>query len=478
MWVQVPPSALKEIINLEFIIIMKLISRNPADDYKVIGEVEVSSDGEIANKIKLANKAKVMWKEIGVVKRIELLIPIRDEFGIRKEEIAKLISLETGKSINESLSEVTRYIDEFTWFLENGERALADEITLDDNESLHRMIYEPYGVAVAISPWNFPFGMAIWGIIPNLIAGNTVVYKTSEECPLVGKLIEEIFLNHELPLGVLAEVYGNGEVGKKLTEGKINLIWFTGSTKVGKSLYKIAADKFVKAILEMGGSNPCVVFDDVDVKKSAMVIFNGRYRHNGQVCSALKRLIVHESIVDKLIYELKNIIENQKIGDPLDPNNDLGSLVAKRQVELLNEQFVDAVDKGAKIVAQANLDKNLKGAFFAPTLLTNITKDMRVWHEEVFGPIFPIMTFKTEEEAIELANDTVYGLGGRVMSGDIKRAERVAFKIEAGSIAINLEARFLACDPFGGYKESGLGRERGIHGLREMCQVKVIQKQK
>lgn len=457
---------------------MKLISTNPADDYKVIGEVEISSDDEISTKIDNANNAKKMWKELGIEGRIKLLVPIRDEFKNRKEEMAKLISLETGKNINESLSEMTRYTDEFTWFLENGPRALADEITLDNDESLHRMVYEPYGVAIAISPWNFPYGMAIWGTVPNLVAGNTVVYKASEECPLVGKLIEEIFLNHELPLGVFAEVYGNGEIGKKISEGKINLIWFTGSTKVGKSLYKTAANKFIKAVLEMGGSNPCVVFDDVDIEKSAMVIFNGRFRHNGQVCSALKRLIVHESIADKLILALKNIIENQKIGDSLDPNMDLGSLVAKRQLELLSEQYKDALDKGAKIVAQTKLDKNLKGAFFVPTLLTNITKEMRVWHEEVFGPIFPIITFKTEEEAIELANDTVYGLGGRVMSGDIKRAERVASKINAGSIAINLEARFLACDPFGGYKDSGLGRERGIHGMREMCQIKVIQKQK
>jgi succinate-semialdehyde dehydrogenase/glutarate-semialdehyde dehydrogenase len=453
----------------------KLISTNPADNYSKLGEVNISTDKEITEKVINANKAKVTWKELGVEGRVKLLEPIRDEFRERKEEIAQLISKETGKVISESTTEVTRYVDELTWFLDNGSKALKDVITLDDDKSLHRMIYEPYGVAACIAPWNFPLGMAVWGIFPNLVSGNVVIFKTSEECPLVGKLIEKIMLNHNLPIGVFSEVYGAGDVGKKLTESDINLIWFTGSTKVGKSLYKTAGNKFIKAVLEMGGSNPCVVFEDVDIDKAAPVIFGGRFRHCGQVCSALKRLIVHENVEKELISALKEIVERQKVGDPLNTNTDLGSLVAKRQHILLNEQLKDAIDKGAKIVAQTKLPKALKGAFFPPTLLSNITGEMRVWKEEVFGPIFPIVTFRTEEEAINLANDTPYGLGARVISKDIKRAERVASKIDAGSITLNYESRFLACDPFGGYKNSGIGRERGIHGLQELCQVKVIQ---
>ena len=457
----------------------KLSSTNPAKNYVNIGEVEISSNGEIDEKVVKANKAKRAWKELGVESRVKLLEPIRDEFRSRTEEIAKLISTETGKSINESKSEVTRYTDtELTWFLEHGPKALADEITLQDDESLHRIVFEPYGVAAAIAPWNFPFGMAIWGIFQNLVAGNTVIFKTSEECPLVGKLIEEIILKHNLPEGVFASVHGAGEVGKRLAESEINLIWFTGSTKTGKLLYKIAGEKFIKAIVEMGGSNPCVVFDDIDIEQAAPVIFDGRFKNNGQVCSATKRLIVHEDIESRLTDALKNILESKKVGDPLNPDTDLGSLVAKRQLDLLNEQFEDAISKGAKIISQIKLDSKLQGAYFPPTLLTGITKDMRVWHEEVFGPILPIVTFKTEEEAIDLANDTNYGLGARVMSDDENRAERVASKIDAGTMAINYESRFAPCDPFGGYKDSGLGRERGIHGLREFCQIKVIHKSK
>jgi succinate-semialdehyde dehydrogenase/glutarate-semialdehyde dehydrogenase len=381
-----------------------------------------------------------------------------------------------GKPIKESTSEVTRYTNgELTWFLENGARALADEITLQDDASLHKIRYEPHGVVAAIAPWNFPFGMAIWGIFPNLVAGNTVVFKTSEETPLVGKLIEEIINNHNLPEGVFAEVYGAGDVGKQLAESEIDLIWFTGSTQTGKALYKIAAGKFIKAVLEMGGSIPCTVFNDVDTTEAAPVIFGGRFQNCGQVCSALKRLIVHEDIADTLVAELKKILDSKKIGDPLDPKTDISSLVAKRQQDLLEEQLKDALDKGATIAAQKEVPKNLKGAFVPPTLLTNITKDMRVWKEEVFGPVFPVVTFKTEEEAVELANDTPYGLGARVMSADKQRLYRVASKIDAGSIGLNSENRFVPTDPFGGFKNSGMGRERGIHGLRELCQIKVLQ---
>jgi succinate-semialdehyde dehydrogenase/glutarate-semialdehyde dehydrogenase len=454
----------------------RLISTNPADNYSVVGEVEISTDAEIKAKVAQAQAAKTAWKELGVEARIKLLEPIRDEFRARADEIAELITRETGKSINESKPEVERYTDgELTWFLENGAQALADEPTLHDDESLHRVVYEPHGVAAAVAPWNFPFGMAVWAIFPNLIAGNMVVFKTSEECPLVGKLIEEIIMSHNLPDGVFAEVYGAGDVGQKLVMSNIDLIWFTGSTRTGKLLYKIAADKFIKAVLEMGGSNPCVVFGDVNSAEAAPVIFGGRYRHNGQVCSALKRLIVHESVADKMTVELKEIIENQKVGNPLDARTDLGSLVAKRQKDLVEVQLQDALDKGAKIVAQTKLPAGLKGAFVAPTLLSGITQDMRVWREEVFGPIFPMVTFKTEAEAVELANDTDYGLGGRVMSNDLIRAERIASRIDAGSIALNCEARFSPCDPFGGYKHSGMGRERGILGMREFCQIKVLQ---
>ena len=450
----------------------KLISTNPAKNYEVIGQVDVSTDEEIKEKVELANKAKLAWKELGVKKRIEFLKPILGEFEKRKGELSFLEMREMGKPITEA--KLDGFFEEFEWFLDNGEKALADEITHEDEKSIHKITYEPYGVAAVITPWNFPVGMFIWGTIPNLIAGNTVVFKTSEECPLVGKLIEEIMNSKDLPGGVFSEVYGDGSVGQKLAESKVNLIWFTGSTRVGKLLYKIAAEKFIKAILEMGGSSPAVLFEDVDVPDVIPEIYTGRFYNCGQTCDSVKRLIVHESIFEKVVQGLKQEIKKKIIGDPSSEKTQIGSLVAKRQLDLLESQVKDAVGKGAKIIIGGKSPAELIGAFYEPTILTNITKDMRVWTEEVFGPVLPIVSFKTEEEAIELANDTTYGLGSRVYSKDIERAKRVASKIEAGTVEINHGSRWLPCNPFGGFKSSGMGREHGIAGLRELCQIKVI----
>jgi succinate-semialdehyde dehydrogenase/glutarate-semialdehyde dehydrogenase len=452
----------------------KLISTNPAKNFSKIGDVPISSEREIKEKVRLANNAKLKWKEMGVSKRIEMLRSVYYDFVKRKNEIAELITNEIGKTVKESKAEMNEYLEEFKWFLNHGKNALEDEITYKDASSVHKIIYEPHGTAAVITPWNFPFGMFVWGVIPNLIVGNTVVFKISEECPVTGKLIEEIMLSHKLSPGVFSEVYGAGDVGNMLVQSDVNLIWFTGSTKVGRQLYKIAAEKFIKVILEMGGSNPGIVFEDVDIDKVVKKIYSKKFENCGQTCDAIKRLIVHESIFDKVVKKLKAEIENKIVGYPEDPETDISSLSAKRQLDLLESQVKDAVEKGAKIITGGKPPKGLKGAFYLPTLLTNITPEMRVWREEVFGPVLPMAPFKNENEAVKLANDTRYGLGGTVFSKDKKRARRVASKIEAGNVEINGASHWLTCNPFGGYKLSGMGREHGIQGFHELCQIKVI----
>ena len=454
----------------------KLISTNPAKGYEIVGEVEVSSDDEIMKKVGLANKSKTSWKELGINKRIELMRPICEEFEKRKDELSKLVTLEMGKPTSQV--NIGSFIGEFRWFLDNSEKALADEITHEDENSIHTIVYEPWGLTAVITPWNFPFGMAIWGIVPNLIAGNTVIFKISEECPLMGKLIEEVMNSGNLPEGVFSVLHGGGDVGKKLAESDVNLIWFTGSTKVGKLLYKIASEKFIKAVLEMGGSSPAVLFEDIDIPKAVSHVYAERFGNCGQVCDSVKRLIVHESIFDEVVEKLKEEVEKKIIGDPADKSTDIGPLVAKRQLVLLQEQVGDAVEKGAKIITGGDVPENSDGAFYKPTILTNITKDMRVWKEEVFGPVLPVVKFKTEEEAVMLANDTVYGLGSRVYSKDVERGKRVASRIQAGTVEINNSSRWLSCNPFGGYKLSGMGREHGTVGLRELCQIKLISLEK
>jgi acyl-CoA reductase-like NAD-dependent aldehyde dehydrogenase len=206
---------------------MKLLSTNPSQNYALVGEVEVSTLNEIQDKVSLAAAAKGSWRDAGLSRRVEFIRLIRDEFEKRHDEISNLICAEVGKPIQHSRNEAKYYTRELDWFMDNAPAALCDEITFEDKRSIHKITYEPFGVVAVISPWNYPFGMAMWGIIPNLLAGNTVVFKASEECPLMGKLIEEV-LRHHLPNGVFNEVYGPGEVGEQLSEGDIDMIWFTG----------------------------------------------------------------------------------------------------------------------------------------------------------------------------------------------------------------------------------------------------------
>lgn len=456
----------------------KIVSTNPAKNYKVIGSVDVSSTKEIQKKVHFAQKARISWKELGVAKRIQLLWPIYREFVKEKNKLALLITREIGKPIKESLDDLDWDLSYFKFFLENGGKYLSDEVTFEDQKSIHKILFEPTGIAVVIVPWNFPFEMFMWGVIPNLIAGNPVVFKHSEECPLTGKLIEEIMNKSSLPKGVFSEIYGDGKAGEILVNQEIDLIWFTGSTKVGKHLLEIAGKKFIKAILEMGGSNPAIVFEDADVDKIIDKIYTKRFMNCGQACDALKRLLVHQSIFDEVVEKLKKTIESKVVGDPENINTDIGSLVAERQLELLELQVEDAVKKGVNIVAGGSRPKNLKGAYYLPTLLTNIKTTMKVWKEETFGPVLVVVPFQTEGEAVGLANDTSYGLGAQIYSRDKSRALRVASKIEAGTVDINNANHWLACNPFGGYKNSGMGREHGKYGFRELTQVKVVAEEK
>lgn len=456
----------------------ELLSTNPAKNYEVVGKVKISTPQEIKKAITNANQAKLIWKEFGVKKRVALLRKLFDAFQKRKPELMKMIINETGKTIRFANIEIDRHSVDFKWFLDNAEKALGDKVTFEDEKTLHRIVYEPRGVTTVITPWNHPYGMFIWGVIPNLVAGNTVVYKASEESPLSGKLIGEIINSVGFPKGVFAEVYGAGDVGEKLLHEPIDFIWFTGSTVVGKKIYQIAAQKFIGAVMELGGSNPAIMFDDVKIDDFIEKIYLKRFSTCGQACDALKRLLVQKSIFPEVVAKLKMRFEKVIVGDPWDEKSDIASLVAKLQLDLLEDQVQDAIKKGAKVVFGGKQPKNLKGAYFEPTLLTNIKKDMRVWTEEVFGPVLIAVPFEDEVQAIRMANDTRYGLGSIVFSKDKTRAKRVASQLEAGNVEINSAIHWLPCNPFGGYKESGMGREHGEIGLQELCQIKLISEEK
>ncbi len=456
----------------------KLISIN-SSNYKEIGSVEISSYDEVKIKVDLANKSKVVWKNLGTPKRVELLRTVFDEIKQRKEEIALLEAQEMGTPLTDALIDVDGTLDYANWYFDNAEKYLTPEITFENENEIHQVVYEPIGVAALITSWNFPLANFVWGGLQSLICGNVVVMKHSEEVPLCSKLIEDIMSNHSLPEGVFNVVYGAGDVGNMLIHENIDLISFTGSTKTGKQIYKIAGEKFIKAVVELGGSAPGVVFEDADLDIASKNICFNRLINQGQCCDGLKRVIVHENIANELINRLKIQFEGKKIGDAVNKDTEIGPLVAKRQLDLLITQVDDAVQNGAEVVTGGkSLEKELGGAFYQPTILKNVTSNMRVWKEEVFGPVLPVMTFRTEEEAVELANDTVYGLGAYIYTQNRDIIERVSSAIQSGMVSVNGANYIMPFNPFGGYKDSGFGREHGKYGFHELTQVKIIAKNK
>jgi len=457
---------------------MKLISTNPGKGYEINGEVEISPKEQIEDAVRQARMATLSWKETPLAERSTLVSKALELFSQKTDEIAELEMKEMGKTITLAQAEAANSLGKAKWFLENVEEAIRPTVTHEDDDYIHTVYYEPKGVVAAIAPWNMPFSMFIWGVIPNLLVGNTVVFKHSEECPLMGKLIEEVMDQVGFPEGVFSEIYGAGEAGEILTDQDIDLIWFTGSTAVGQKIFEKAGKRFIDTVLEMGGSNAAIVFEDIDVSTYVEKIHNKRFGNAGQYCDNLKRLVVHESMHDEMVTQLVALLKTKKFGDNSEPDTNIGPLVSEKQVLQLEEQVNDAVSKGVKVEIGGKRSKEFEGAYFEPTILTNVTEDMRAWSEELFGPVLIVVPFKTEEEALKIANGTEYGLGSYVFTNDKERAERVASRLEAGTVEVNSAIHWHHCNPFGGYKKSGKGREHGVMGFHELCQVKLISNEK
>lgn len=444
---------------------------------KQIGTLQSTTETEITTLVATATSAKKAWKDLGVQKRVSMLRKVIAALSEKKEEFARLATDEMGMPIRQSRSDVSDGLDFFTWYLDNAETYLSPEKIYADSHLTHTVVYEPVGVAAVITPWNFPMSNFVWGVGQHLVAGNTVIYKTSKECQLFGKLLEETIASTELPAGVFAEIYGDGQVGEFLVRQPINILSFTGSSEVGKKLYMIAGERFIKAVMELGGSAPGIIFTDADIDAAIESVYGNRFINAGQMCDALKRLIVHESVFDEVVLKMKEKLELCKIGDPLEESTDIGPLVNEKQVKVIADQVEDARQKGAKIVTGGQRLPGA-GAFYQPTILTSLVPEMRVWQEEVFGPVLPIVAFDTDEKAIRMANHTNYGLGSYIYTKDKQRAAYIASQIESDMVSINGASYCLPSSPFGGYKESGLGREHGKYGFAEVTQIKVIATEK
>jgi len=454
---------------------MILKSINPHDQ-SVVGELEFSTPDQVKSTVVEARTAYEIWKEVPLEDRCTYVRKLKEKLIENKEKLAKLITLEMGKPLTQSLSEIDSELEFISYYADNGPKFLGSETILENDKELYKVTHEPYGVCACICPWNFPLSMVTSGVLPAIIAGNTVIVKPSEYTSLSQKMVGDLINETGLPKGVVNLVIGDNGVGQVLVDSDVDLVWFTGSTRAGMDIYKKCGEKFIRALLEMGGSSPAIVLDDAGIDNAVENLYWARYLNCGQVCTAVKRLFVQSGIYDEFVGKLVEKVKSVKVGNPIE-DNDIGPLVNPKQLHILEEQVKDAINKGSEVLTGGKrpISEVLKkGNYFEPTILSNITMDMKIMEEETFGPVLPIVKFESVEEAIRMANNTDYGLSAEIYTSDLRKGEDIAKKIQSGTVAINTDNFFKPECPFGGYKRSGMGREYGRIGMQEFAQVKVI----
>lgn len=391
-----------------------------------------------------------------------------------KEALAHLMTLESGKVITESLGEVTYGASFIEWFAEEARRTYGDIIPPPSRDRRLVVIKQSVGVTAAITPWNFPLAMITRKVGPALAAGCPVVVKPPSETPLTALALAHLAEKAGFPPGVYNTVTStqNSEVGKELCENpKVRKLSFTGSTPVGKTLMAQCAPTLKKLSLELGGNAPFIVFDDADIDAAVKGAIVSKYRHNGQTCVCANRILVQDKVHDEFAEKFTKAVQDLKTGDVLQKNVQVGPLINKKGLQKVRAHIQDAVEKGATIATGGN---EIEGLFFQPTVLTEAKPEMRIAREEVFGPVAPIFRFSTEEEAIQIANDTEYGLAAYFYSRNVARCWRVAEALEYGMVGINEGLISTEVAPFGGIKESGFGREGSKYGMDYFMEIKYL----
>ena len=452
-------------------IYMKFSTINPATEER-IAEYEIASIDNVNGKVATARKAFETWHETDIRERSRLVRKLGRKMLSRKEKLAAVITQEMGKPIKQSLLEVEKCQSICEYFGKNAKKMLKDEQIKTEYIKSY-VSFQPLGIVGSIMPWNFPMSQIIRFAVPSVIAGNVQIVKPSSITPNSGGLlIEKLFKECKFPGNVFQAVIGDSTTGTALVESKIDAISFTGSTETGSKIAQLAMRNLKKVVLELGGSDPFIVFDDADMDKVIKGAVDGRFLNCGQSCTAAKRFIVLRGIVDEFITKFIEAARAMKIGDPINPETDLGPLVREEQRKRLETQVHSSVSQGAKLLLGGKRFER-KGYFFEPTIMS-ATNDMTIAREEAFGPVAPIIPIENEEEAIKVANDTEYGLGASLWTRNIERGEKIAKKINAGSVYVNRNVRSDPRLPFGGVKKSGLGREMSKYGLLEMVNIKSV----
>lgn len=458
----------------------EIISYDPATGDE-IGRARLTSPAGVKQAVIKARRAQPAWARLSFKDRGRVILKARHLMLAERNEIAHLISRETGKPAAEALSmEIVPTLDAMHYFAHASENLLRPQkIDIGQYGLMGRsshILFKPLGVIGIISPWNFPLATPTDEVVMSLMAGNAVVLKPSELTPLIALKIGEIFRRASLPAGLLEVVTGDGSTGAAVVDARVDKIMFTGSVATGKRVAERAAKYLTPVVLELGGKDPMIVLEDADLANAARGAVWGAFANAGQACASVERCYVHESIapsfIERVVAETRALKQGLGTGDAVD----VGAMSNERQLQIVEEHVSDAKQRGAKVLTGGQRAANLAGFFYEPTVLTGVDHDMIIMRDETFGPVLPVMTFKTDSEAIALANDSVYGLTASVWTKNFRRGRRIAQLIEAGTVMVNevVYTHGIAQTPWGGVKASGYGRTHGRVGLLELVSPQHI----
>jgi succinate-semialdehyde dehydrogenase/glutarate-semialdehyde dehydrogenase len=448
-------------------------------DPSTAGVVATVCDGDIADGISAvdaAEKAFAAWKATSPRRRSDVLMKCFHLVLEQAEWLAQLITVENGKALPDARSEVTYAAEFFRWYAEEAVRTPGEFGSAPSGANQIIVNHEPIGIAVLVTPWNFPAAMATRKIAPALAAGCTCILKPAAETPLTALAIGEIMRQAGVPAGVVNIVTTRNAgpvVSAMLHDKRVRKLSFTGSTGVGRALLREAADQVVSCSMELGGNAPFIVFDDADLETAVAGAMVAKMRNGGEACTAANRFYVQKGILGDFTRRFAEEMAALEVGPGLAANTQLGPLITEAAVTKVGRLVDDAVAKGARLITGGSR-LNGDGFYYPPTVLANVSPDAALLGEEIFGPVAPIIAFDTEDEVVHMANDTEYGLVSYVFSGDLRRALTVAGRLESGMVGINRGVVSDAAAPFGGMKQSGLGREGSHHGMLEYLETKYI----
>jgi succinate-semialdehyde dehydrogenase / glutarate-semialdehyde dehydrogenase len=463
---------------------MTLYSRNPATGEEMESFSQLTEE-ELSQKISLAQESFEDWKKKPLKERVGYLKKLAEAFEQKTDYLSMLGTLEMGMPITQGNSEIEKAVKLINYYADNAESILADEqIETDNKESYVK--YEPLGILLHVAPWNFPFYLALRPVIPAIVAGNTVLLKHSSNVPQCSKAIEEMFDLAGFDKGVFQSLL----IGSKLVEpivrdDRVVSVSLIGSEKAGSKVASAAGEEIKPTVMELGGSDPFIVLKDADMDKVFPAACNSRMRNCGQSCNAAKRFIVDKSVLEEFLTKFKTQIEQEVVGDPLERETTIGPLATESSLQDIRRQVEESVKMGAKVIFGGHGDfavipekwKTLElgqGYYYLPTLLSEVSREMPVFREEVFGPVASVLEVDGVEEAIQAANDSKYGLGSSIWTENYDLAKDIISRIEAGNVFINSMVRSNIKMPYGGIKKSGYGREMGEYGLLEFVNIKTV----